>query len=984
MGRGPELAALTDALDRAAAGEFAAVLLAGDSGVGKSRLLLELERAAEARGARVVGGDCVTLAEGELPYAPIISTLRALAGELDHDELDELFGRGRDDLARLVPELGTPGRRVRGESITGEPLAQSRLFDLLLSVFERLGADTPVVLAIEDIHWADRSSRDFLGFLIANARRERLLLVCTYRTDELHRRHPLRPWLAQHERRPSVERVEVPAFSLEELTAQLHGILEAPPDPSLVKRLYERTEGNAFFAEELLAASEDAVELPESLRDALMLRIEILPEETQQVLRLAAAHGRLVTHRLLAAVSGLSEPELHAALREAVTHHVLVQRDDETYAFRHALLQETLEADLLPGERTALHLALAQALEADASLASGDARVAAELCSHWLGAHRLPEALAAAVRAGVEATDVYAFAEASHHYERALGIWDQVEDPEDRAGVDEVALYARAAEGAHLCGEVPRALALVRKGIELADTVRDPYRAALLRERLGRYLWISGDAVAAQAAYHEAVDLLPADEPRPELARVLGALGQMLMLRGRMAEAEERCEQAIAIAREVGARAEEAHTLNTLGVTATAMGERATGIERLRESLRMAEELDEVDDVARAYVNLSDTLDQDGQLEASVEMALEGSRRAAELGVRDSRMFLQGEAASHLWKLGRLDEAERLTEGALEMGAALSKAVLCAARAGVEVHRGRLAEAEPLLDAAAAAVAKSQDSMWVGSPASIRVQLEIERGRPDEARRVAEEALELSADHEYAFYTARLYAMAARAEAVLAERARAQGDEATAADSAQRAHALGERLRGLLAPERWAGSPPPESVVQAEVCAAEADRAAGTGNAAAWQAIAGRWEEQGQRLEEAYARLRVAEYLALAGDRSEAAAAVGTALGIARDAGAQPLQQELESLARRARLELADAGADGGGSRDAAERLGLTERELSVLALVALGKTNRQIGEELFISDKTASVHVSRILAKLDVGSRVEAATAAQRLGIVD
>ncbi len=983
MGRGPELAALTDALDRADSGEFAAIFLAGDSGVGKSRLLLEFERSAEARRARVVAGDCVALGEGELPYAPIVSALRGLARELDHEELEGLLGPAREELARLVPELGTPGTPVRGESATGEPLAQSRLFELLLSVFARLAEDGPVVLAIEDIHWADRSTRDFLGFLVANARRERLLLVCTYRTDELHRRHPLRPFLAQHERRPSVERVELRAFTFEELRAQLHGILGTRPDPALVERLHRRTEGNAFFTEELLAASESGEELPESLRDALMLRVEVLSQQAQDVLRMAAAHGRPVTHRLLAAVCGLDEQALLAAVRDAVTHHVLVQRDEETYAFRHALLQETLEADLLPGERTGLHLALAQALEADPTLAAGDARVAAEICSHWLGAHRLPEALAAAVRAGFEAEHVYAFAEASHHFKRALGLWHEVEDAETRAGMDEVALYARAAEGAHLSGEGARSLKLVRKAIDQLDSGRDPYRAALLRERLGRYLWLSGDPTAAEAAHREAVDLLPAGEPRPELARVLGAFGQILMLRGRMGEAEERCEQAIAIARRVGARAEEAHALNTLGVTAAAVGDRATGIERLRDALRVAEELGEIDDVARAYVNLGDTFEQDGDLEVAAETALEGSRRAGELGVRDMRLFLQGEAAFRLWKLGRLDEADALTAAALEARGSRSRSSLCATRAAVQVQRGLLEEAELLLEASDAAIGKPGDSTWIAGLASIGVELEIALGRERNARQAAERALETSAADEYVFYTGRLYAMAARAEALLTERARARGDGSAAADAARRARALSERIRSLLSADHWVGAPPEESLVYRDLCAAEAERAGGRVDAATWDAIAERWTALGMRLEEAYARLRQAERLALDGERAAARQAVGAGLRIARETGARALQEELESLAQRARLQPPGDAADGAGTQGAVARLGLTERELSVLALVAEGKTNRQIGEELFISDKTASVHVSRILAKLDVGSRVEAATAAQRLGIV-
>jgi ATP/maltotriose-dependent transcriptional regulator MalT len=679
----------------------------------------------------------------------------------------------------------------------------------------------------------------------------------------------------------------------------------------------------------------------------------------------------------------LSEPELLAAVREAVTHHVLVQGDDETYAFRHALLQETIEADLLPGERASLHLALAEALEADPSLAAEDARVAAELYAHWIGAHRLPEALATAVRAGVEAEHVYAFAEASHHYERAIDLWDQVEDAEDRAGLDEVALHKQAAEGASLSGEGQRALALVRKAIEKTDPDSDRYRAATLRERLARYLWISGDAVAAETVYREAADLLPADEPRAEVACVHGALGQILMLRGRTSESVERCEQAIAIAREVGAKAEEGHALNTLGVNAVNVGDRETGMARLREALRMAEEWGEADDLARAYVNLSDTLDQDGQIEASVELALEGARRARELGLRDYQLFLEGEAARRLATLGRLDEAYALTDGALEAAPSMSKLVLCASRAAVEVLRGRAVEAEPLLDAADAGGRRAQDSMWLGHSGSLRAELEIGRGREEEARRVAEQALELAADHEFVFYTARLYAMAARAEARLAERARAQGDKSGAADAEQRARGLNERIHGLLETDAWVGSPPSEAVIYGEVCAAEAERAAGNADAAAWAGVAERWGEHGAVLEEAYARLRQAECLALAGERTEAAEVVGPALDVARRAGARPLQEELESLMRRARLEPAAADGDGAAPRDAIERLGLTERELAVLELVAQGMTNRQIGEELFISDKTASVHVSRILSKLDVGSRVEAATAAQRLGIV-
>src|SRR5829696_3773474 len=530
IGRRQELATLVDALDGASGGQFAVVFLAGESGVGKSRLLDEFAGAAEARGARMLLGECVTLAQGELPYGPIRAALRRLAGELD-----TLPEPDRQELARLFPQLGAPGALAPGLSAIGER--------------------APVVLAIEDVHWADASTLDFLAFLIANARRGRVALVCTYRTDELHPQHPLRPFLARHERRSAVRRVELQRFALGELDAQVASIMGAAPERALVRGLYERTEGNAFFTEELLAASETALELPASLRDALMLRVDSLAPDAQHVLRLAATHGRIVPHRLLAAAADLPEPDLHMALREAVAHHVLMRRDLDTFAFRHALLAEALASDLLPGEQASFHLALAQALACDPTLVSRDGRAAAELCAHWLGAHRLPEALGAALRAAREAEEVYAFAEAGRHLMRALELWDRVELPAQHTATDLIELHARAAEAVASADDGAAATRLIQSAIDKVDARADPRRAAVLRLRLGHYIWLfSGDDERAEREYREAVDLLPAEEPCQELALALATLAQILMLRGRAAEALERCEPAIRIARQTGAR----------------------------------------------------------------------------------------------------------------------------------------------------------------------------------------------------------------------------------------------------------------------------------------------------------------------------------------------------------------------------------------------------------------------------------------------
>jgi DNA-binding CsgD family transcriptional regulator len=978
VGRARELAALQAALERAAAGDAAAVFVAGESGVGKTRLLRELERRAAALGARVLRGDCVAFGAGELPYAPIAGALRNLRRELGPEGFDELVGARRGELARLLPELGgAPDSDGEVMTATGEPLAQARLFGLLRALLDQLGADAPVVFVIDDLQWADRSTLEFLSSLLRGLRDERLLVVCTYRSDELHRRHPLRPFLAEEERREHAERLELARFSMTELAEQVAGILGATAAPDLVARLHERSEGNAFFAEELVAASaEGDGPLPSSLRDVLTLRLEALSDDARTVLCAAAVAGRRSSHRLLAAVAGLSEDALLDALREAVAHHVLVL-DDDGYSFRHALLQEATYGDLLPGERTALHLRLAEALSADPTL--GDAG-AAELAQHWRAAHRLPEALAAFAQAGRDAERAAAFAEAGAHYEGALEIWERVDDAAERAGMSKAQVVARAADARHLAGEHHRAVALGRTAIELTDATGDLVEAAIARQRLGRYLWLAGDSDAALEAYRDAVRVLPDHPPTAELASVLAAQGQILVLRGPGEESAARLREAIAIARAVGARDVEGHALNSLGVTMASMGD-WTGAERaLREAAQIAQELSLPDDICRATVNLSDTIDQLGRVAEAAEMALDGARASVELGLMSYCTFLEGDAAWRLARLGDLDEAEAIVERGLGVHlAGVSEITMRDSAGHVALRRGRLDEAERHFNRATAAMRPTSDSMFIGNHGHGRAEVALWRSDPDEAWKLATAALDVVAEREYLFYTARLYATAVKAAAEIAQRARTLGD-ARADEVVRDARAIHARFRELLAPEHWVERPPSEVLGHEALCAAELSRAEGESNPDAWAAAAERFSDLAMPFELAYARWRQAEAIVLAGDRSAAAEALSEAARLADDLRSELLAAEIEGLARRARIALAEASAPPAGE-SGLDALGLTDRERSVLELVAEGCTNREIGEALFMAEKTASVHVSRILAKLGVRSRVEAATAAHRLG---
>jgi predicted ATPase len=516
VGRAAESARLAQARDRAAAGTPTVVVVGGEAGVGKSRLVGELVAGSRAAGAVVLAGGCVELGGEGLPFAPVVEALRTMARGIDGPELATAVPEPtKAELARLLPELGQPPAGGPEQPWLDLGSGQGRLFELLLGLLERLAAERPTILVVEDLHWADRSTRDLLAFLVRNLRQGRLLLVLTYRSDELHRRHPLRPFLAELERDRRVERLELARFDRGEVAAQLTGIFGVPPLAGLVDRIHARSGGNAFFVEELAAAAASGLdgELPPNLRDTLLARIELLPEPTQQVLRVAAAAGGRVEHDLLAEVAGLPEPELLAALREAVSAQVLVaDAEDGTYGFRHALVKEAAYGELLPGERTRLHGRFAVALAERAANANAPA-LAAELAWHWYAAHDLERALPAAIEAGLAAEGTYAFAEAQAHFERALELWERVPAGTERS-MDKVELLWRAAEAAANTAASERAIALVRAALAEVDPRREPVRAGLLTQRLANHLRLAGRPGAFEA-YQEAVRLVRRRRRRP-------------------------------------------------------------------------------------------------------------------------------------------------------------------------------------------------------------------------------------------------------------------------------------------------------------------------------------------------------------------------------------------------------------------------------------------------------------------------------------
>jgi len=990
VGRAAEAGQLWAAFERAQAGSPATVVVAGEAGVGKTRLVAELIGRVRGQGALALAGGCLDVGEGVVAYAPLVEALRSLIGAVDPAELERVLGGARAELARLVPELGP--LEAGAEAATGAgALVPGRLFELLLGVLHRLAGRGPLLLVVEDLHWADQSTRDLLGFLVRNLRAGVVMLL-TYRSDELHRRHPLRPFLAELDRSGRAERLELARLGRRELSELLAGILGEPAPAAMTLEILARSQGNPFFAEELLAArgggDGGSGELPEALRDLLLARVEALPQPAQRLLQVAAVAGQRVHHDLLAEVAAQPSGDLVELLREAVAHHVLVAEDDSGgYAFRHALVQEAIYDDLLPVQRPPLHAAYARALAALIE-ERGDAAAAelGRLAYHWYTAHDLGRALLASVQAGQAAEAGFAQAEAAGHYERALELWEQAPEAAASSPLDRRALLQRAAQAADLAGAHTRAVALISQALTETDDDAEPLQAGVLLERLARYQWGAGDTAAAMAAVERAVAIIPAEPPSAERARALAAHGQLLMLRSRNRAAQARCEEAVAAARRAGARAVEGHALNSLGSSLGRRGHLEAGVAHLQQARAIAAELGDPDDLCRACHNLGCTYLDNGRFQDAVDAELECldlARRFGAIGGYGPAAIATA-AEALLW-LGRWDQAERLVSEAFDLDPEPKAMVTLLLPRGLHrLWRGHLEGARKdlnwILERSKTSL-EPQDSVpayaWLAAEATWA-------GRPEDARATVAAGLALLDEVDQADLVAELCLAGLAAEAALAGRAVARRDEKARGQAARIAVSLLERARAAAGADGVAVT----GAVRAMLLTAEAERTrvAGPGDPGRWAQAAGAWDNLGCPWPAAYARWHLAEALLEAGaPREEAAAPLQQAQATARGLGAAPLLGEVELLARRARIALAPEPVAGGDATKPAapgDELGLTPREKEVLALVADGRTNRQIADALFISDKTASVHVSNILAKLGVANRAEATATVHRLGL--
>ena len=964
IGRSAELATLLAAVDHASEGAATAVVLDGDAGVGKTRLLSELVAEADRRGVLTFIGHCVDLGDAPPPYLPFTEAFSRYATERP----DEVEG-----IVRAFPAIGRLLRRPGDAGTTEDRLDRGDLFESVLAALATPALERTVLLVVEDAHWADQATRDLLGFLFTRLDRHRVTVVVTYRSDDLHRRHPLRPTLAEWSRLPRVERVHLDPLPPNDVRSLVSSLFARPVAEMDLRSIVSRADGNAFFAEELVAAAEqyaDAQQLPWQLADLLLVRLDRISPEAREVVRVAAVGGRRVSHEMLAAVLELPAHVLDAALREAVDAHILeLTQSGRGYTFRHALLAEAVYDDLLPGERARIHASYAAAFE------MGGEGSAAELARHARASNDLQTAYDSNIKAGDEAMSLAAPQEALNHYQAALELAPLV----DGANDDPAPLVSKLVDAAIDAGRHYRGLRLARQALEaLGEDAPPVTRAELL------YAFASA-ALAGEAdeetitATGEAVRLVPAEPPTVFRAKLAALHARGLLIMGREVDSERWAREAVDLAAKLEtptASGDAEVTLALLGRRADSPDESAERLVALADGYRAA---GQTAAELRTRYNLGSLYYEHGDLARAEDSYLAAVRRAREVGRPWTAFGMESRAMAGLcqYTRGNWDDAMRTLDVTGESAPPLTEALFAATSMAVRAGRGEpgvIELVEPLRESF------RHESRIALYSLGAAIEACEPAGRADDALALLAELVSVLAvmwQNEWFLARIRLSAQTLAVLSVAAVNA-PQSGRAALVEQGRILYADGHTSLELGMPsgrklggegEAWVARLEAEWARLRWLC--DVDAPSEAEHVALWRRAVDAFRSEAI-VERGKSQARLAAVLRAAGDSREAAEHAAAAAETAALLGAAPLMAEVEAL-----------GLGAGTSRNAAQSEALTGREREVLGLLIEGRTNRQIGRQLYISEKTVSVHVSNILAKLGVGSRTEAAALARREGLL-
>ena len=974
-------------------GEARLVLVVGDAGVGKTRFASEGMARAAAAGLVMVRGECLPLA-GTLPFLPVAAALGELAGVDDGSMLEAALGAAapfvRVEVARLLPQLGAgDGRDPGGRS---EGWQRQRLFSAVAELLNVVAREAAVGLVIEDVHWADSATLDCLTFLARTRRRGRVAVVATCRSDETPLQAHVAAWLA-HVRGGAMEEIRLGPLSRAEVAEQVAALAGGTVLARVVDELYVRGEGNPFFTEQLVAAGlagQDAgplslpAGLPARLAELLAARAGRCGGDAGAVLAALAVAGRPLSEELLCAVAGLDVEAVRRGLRELAAARLLAaDTAGGGHRPRHALLSEAVAAGLLPGERAVLHERAARALEA-----AGEP--AAEVAGHWRSAGRPAEELAAQVAAAAAAERVFGYAEAAAHWQRAIELCHTRAQIADAAGIDVPRLYTRGIDALYLSGDGVRAAAVAEEAYRRFAGHPDPATAAVACHRAAYFRALDAPA-AGLPLIEEALRLFEQASPSSERAEAWLHYARIFLVpsEGWARGSLPALNQALEIAEAAGATALIPRVLADLAHDAFLRGQVEEGRATLQRGWALAQASDDGSALVWLAVSESDALLKLAQFRNAADLALGVLERARQtgLGAWDVVSILAVNACEGLLALGCTAEAATLIEPLTTRPLDRDHWVLYEARAEIDLLRGDIDAAARQRQLIDALPARSSSAEFVRESSQRAAELALWAARPGDALDEIQQALALfqAPDLTMVFF-GRLLTTGMRACADLAERARAGRDE----PAVRTAHTAAAGLASWA--DQMGGVPftihPHVATIAAERATwdAERTRLAGTTDPAAWGAAAKSWQGLGCPHRAGYAWWRQAEAQLNAGQPASAAAPALRAAAAAAD-GHAPLLAQVRKLAQRARIPLQPPASvsteDGLPSAGARAPYDLTNRELAVLRLLAAGRTNAQIGADLYISPKTASVHVTSIFRKLGVSGRVQAAALAERAGLL-